>query len=75
MPRITAKKRNDKLTPREIRYIKLCAYGYSDPEIAVKLKISYSTVLNIGWITRQKTETSNRAHLVGWAYREGVLTC
>lgn len=62
-----------KITERQKQIINYLAMGYTNPEIAQEIKISPSYVQNILSVLYQVTGTSNKHHLVSWAYRNGVL--
>ena len=66
-------KRTRKITDNEKELIKLIAEGWSIADIITKLGISTSTVRN--WLEKLyiKTETINRANLVYWAFKNGIL--
>lgn len=67
------KTREIKITEQETEVIKLIAKGYTDHEIADELENSYTRIRGICTTLQLKTRTHNRAHLVSWAYRKGIL--
>lgn len=67
------KQREIKITQREKKVIKYIAKGYTDKEIALSLNLTYFVIRNIFNNLLIKTGTVNRAHLVSFAYREGIL--
>lgn len=71
--KIKPKKRTKKLSDRDVAIIECLASGYSSEDILNELNLKMST-LNMA-LTRLygKTETIGRAHLVGWAYQQGIL--
>lgn len=62
-----------KITKRQKQIFDCLALGYTNPQIAQKLKISPAYVQNLLNNLYQITDTSNKHHLVSWAYRNGVL--
>lgn len=62
-----------KLTKRQKQIFESLDLGYTNPQIAKKLKISAPYVQNILNNLYQITETKNKHHLVAWAYKNGVL--
>ncbi len=67
------KTRETKLTEHETEIIELLSRGYGDKEIAAAIGRTYYSVRNDFGKILMKTGTVNRAHLVSWAYRHGVL--
>nr|DAJ74721.1 MAG TPA: hypothetical protein [Caudoviricetes sp.] len=67
------KKRNTIITPKEKKIIEFIAAGYTDKEIAESLNLTYFVIRNMFHNLLIKTGTVNRAHLVSFAYREGIL--
>lgn len=67
------KQREIKITQREKKVIEYIAKGYTDKEIALFLNLTYFVIRNIFNNLLIKTGTVNRAHLVSFAYREGIL--
>ena len=67
------KTREIKITPKELKIIEMMSLGYTDNEIAEKINRTASDIRNTFARLLLKTSTIHRAHLVGWAYREGIL--
>ena len=63
----------DGLSPREREVLKLIAEGYSNREIAEKLIISVNTVEVHRSRLMQKLDMHNRAQLVKYAIRSGLI--
>lgn len=61
------------LTPREEEVIRLLAQGLTNQEIAQRLVVAESTVKTHIRNILQKTGTRNRAEIVAWAVRTGLL--
>lgn len=61
------------LTSREVEVLDLVASGYSAKEVAQLLDIAPSTVERHIENVRLKTRTRNRAHMVAFVLREGLL--
>lgn len=61
------------LTPREEEVIRLLAQGLTNQEIAQRLIVAESTVKTHIRNILQKTGTRNRAEVVAWAVRAGLL--
>ncbi len=61
------------LTPREEEVIRLLAQGLTNQEIARRLVVAESTVKTHIRNILQKTGTRNRAEIVAWAVRAGLL--
>jgi len=61
------------LTPREVEVIRHVAAGMSAKEIAILLSIAPSTVERHVENVRLKTRTRNRAHMVAYLLRVGLL--
>jgi len=61
------------LTEREREVLRLIAAGYSAKEIAIRLEIAPRTVAGHIDHIRLKTRTRNRAHLVAYAFRSGLI--
>ena len=53
-----------KLSPKELKVLSLVALGFSDKEIAIKLKISYGTVRTHVDKTVLKLNARNRANAI-----------
>lgn len=63
----------ERLTPREREILLLIAKGYSDKEIAGQLVISSHTVQSHRWRIMDKLELNNRAELIKYAIRRGLI--
>jgi DNA-binding NarL/FixJ family response regulator len=63
----------NKLTPREQQVLKLAAMGFTSQEIGEKLTLSPNTVDTYRHRAFQKLEIKNRAELVKFAVRAGLL--
>jgi len=61
------------LTARELEVLKLLSYGFSSKEISQKLFISPNTVEYHRKQLLRKTASRNAAHLIGKAFRAGLL--
>lgn len=61
------------LTTRETEVLRLIALGLSAKEAAIKLTIAPCTVERHVENVRLKTRTRNRAHLIAYVIREGLL--
>jgi len=61
------------LTPREAEILGLIAAGHTNPEIAEKLVISVRTVETHRTAVQRKLGTVNRAELVSFAKRHGLV--
>lgn len=61
------------LTPREREILMLTAHGLSAEEIAVKLYISTTTVRTHIYRLRSKLQLRDRAQLVSFAFRAGIV--
>ena len=66
-------KKEKALSQKEIKVIELIAGGFTDDEIAAELKLSYSTIRMYAMNLLNKTNSSNRANLIYWAFTNGVL--
>lgn len=64
----------DKLTPREEEILKLLALGRSGREVADRLGISLKTVQTHRYHIMDKLAISNRAELVRYAIRKGIIS-
>ena len=64
----------DGLTPREREVLKFIAEGYTNQAIAEKLVISPSTVQTHRTRIMQRLNLHNRAELIQYAMRKGLLT-
>ena len=62
------------LTPREAEILGLIADGYTNPEIAEKLVISIRTVETHRAAIHRKVQTVNRAELVAFAKKHGLVS-
>lgn len=62
------------LTARDLLIVEHIANGLTNPQIAAVMNFAPGTVNK--YVTTMLTERGlrNRAHLVGWAYRTGLLT-
>lgn len=63
-----------KITKRQKQICKYLSLGYTNPQIAEKLKLTPAYVQNLLGNLYQVTDTKNKHHLVSWAYRNGVLS-
>lgn len=70
---IKKRKKNTKLTERNIQLIKYIAQGYTDKEIAEKISIMPESVKSALQGIYEKTGTVNRPSLVYWACTKGIL--
>jgi len=61
------------LTTREIEVLDLLSQGFNSKEIATKLFISANTVEYHRKQLLRKTSSNNTAHLIGNAFRQGLL--
>jgi DNA-binding CsgD family transcriptional regulator len=61
------------ITKRQREIFDCLADGLTNPQIALKLGISTPYVQNLLNTLYLLTETSNKHHLVAWAYKNGVL--
>lgn len=61
------------LTPREREILLLIAKGHSDKEIAEQLVISANTVQSHRWRIMDKLDLHNRAELIKYAMRRGLI--
>ncbi|MFK4066967.1 response regulator [Streptomyces sp. NPDC029674] len=61
------------LTPRERQVLSLIARGRSTEQVAVDLAIGIATVRTHVYRLRNKLEVRDRAQLVSFAYRSGVM--
>lgn len=52
------------LSPKELEVLSLVALGYSDKQIAIKLKIKYATVRNHVDNAILKLQAENRTHAI-----------
>lgn len=64
---------SDVLTDREIQVLALVAEGLQNKEIARRLGLSPLTVKAHLQRISEHTGTGNRAGMVGWAFRAGLL--
>ena len=65
--------RQRELTAREEEVLRLIAQGYSNKEIAAKLKIAVKTVESHKANLMEKLELRNRTEIVRYAVRQGWL--
>jgi two-component system, NarL family, response regulator NreC len=61
------------LTPREAEVLALIAKGHTNPEIAEKLVVSIRTVETHRAAIHRKVGTTNRAELVEYAHKHGLV--
>ncbi|MEU5902651.1 MULTISPECIES: response regulator transcription factor [Streptomyces] len=61
------------LTPRERQVLSLIAKGLSTEQVAIDLAIGIATVRTHVYRLRNKLELKDRAQLVSFAYRSGVM--
>lgn len=61
------------LTPRVCDLIRLCADGLTDKQIARDLNCSYGNLRRIWAGLYKDSGTKNRATLIAWAFRNGIL--
>jgi two-component system response regulator NreC len=61
------------LTPRETEVLGLIAVGHTNPEIAEKLVVSIRTVETHRAAIHRKLNTTNRAELVSYARKHGIV--
>ncbi|WOK36591.1 helix-turn-helix domain-containing protein [Sphingomonas sp. C3-2] len=61
------------LTNREAEVLQLVAYGLSAKKVAIALDIAPCTVERHIENVRLKTRTRNRAHMIAFVIREGML--
>lgn len=64
---------NNVLTSKQKKVLKLVSDGFSDKQIAVKLKICYGTVRNHINAINSSLGAENRAHSVAIGIRTGVI--
>lgn len=62
-----------RLTPREREILLLIGEGHSDKEIAERLVISPNTVQSHRWRIMDKLDLDNRAELIKYAIRRGLI--
>lgn len=67
------KEKKQKFSTREIDVLKLISEGLIDKEIAEILNISWQSVRYDIAKLLLKTQSTNRPHLVTWAYKNGIL--
>lgn len=67
------KEKKQKFTPREISVLNLISEGLMDKEIAEELQITWQSVRYDISKLLMKTGSTNRPHLVNWAYKNGIL--
>jgi len=61
------------IAKNELAILKRIAKGDTNIEIATRLKLSVANTNLILSKIFNKTETKNKAHLVAWAYQNGLL--
>lgn len=61
------------LTNRESEVLRLVAYGLSAKRVALELQIAPCTVERHIENVRLKTRTRNRAHMIAYVIRSGML--
>lgn len=61
------------LTNRESEVLRLVAYGLSAKRVAMELQIAPCTVERHIENVRLKTRTRNRAHMIAYVIRSGML--
>ncbi len=61
------------LTPRESEVLGLIAKGHTNPEIAERLVVSIRTVETHRAAIHRKVGTTNRAELVSFAHKHGLV--
>lgn len=62
------------LTNRESEVLRLVAFGLSAKKVAQELEIAPCTVERHIENVRLKTRTRNRAHMIAYVIREGMLS-
>lgn len=62
-----------KLTPKELRILKLTANGYFTKEIANEVSISYFTARNYKRSIFRKLDALNSPHAVAIGFSEGLI--
>ena len=67
------RKERNKTKTNKKELLKLVSLGYSDKEISEKLNLSYSGVRYHITTLMIETGTVNRAHLIGYAYRNQMI--
>lgn len=71
--KIIEKKRKTDISERQQIILRCIASGYNTVDIALDLKVSPATIHAEINSMFAKTETLNRAHLISWAYQNGIL--
>lgn len=61
------------LTKREMEIIKLISQGYSDKQIAKKLKLSRHTISSHTSNIYKKLRAKNRSHALWVAFSQGII--
>jgi len=69
-----SRKRNKKVTRREIDIIELIARGYTNQQIADELGVSLRTITNHRANLHKKVGVKNTVGLLAWAMKEGIIT-
>ena len=73
LPELVFPKRDMSLTPREQEILQRFAYGKTYREIAEELEISPATIGTYLQRVREKIRAKNRADLIRFAMKEGML--
>ena len=73
MGRRTTHEGDSRLTPREIEIVRLTSEGLTAQEIAERLARSRRTVEAHRWNISKKLGIGDRASLVRWAIRRGLI--
>jgi two-component system response regulator NreC len=68
-----ARGKYQRLTPREREVLFMIGEGRSDKEIAEQLVISHNTVQSHRWHIMEKLDLHNRAELIKYAIRRGLI--
>lgn len=71
--KIKPKKREFKLSERDIAIMECIASGFTTQDIAQELKMAVSTVNMALLNLYNRTNTIGRAHLIAWAYQNKIL--
>lgn len=61
------------LTERETQIVRLLAEGKTEKEVSAILKIAGGTIQTLLCSARCRTGCHNHAHLVAWAFHNGVI--
>ena len=73
LPELVFRKRDMSLTPREHEVLQRFAYGKSYREIGEELELSPATICTYLQKVREKIRAKNRADLIRFAMKEGLL--